>query len=78
MRWNRDQRADVRSKLTLARRLRCGILLLVAVFEMAGHAELTMTKSYQVSRYELRGNTLLPPEVASNVLTTAVGPAVPL
>jgi hemolysin activation/secretion protein len=45
---------------------------------MAGHAEMYMTKTYQVCSYELRGNTVLPPEAASNVLTTAVGPAVPL
>jgi len=78
MQRNRDQPANARSQQTLTRMLRCGILLLIVAFEMAGHAEIFMTTTYQVNRYELRGNTVLQPEVASNVLTSAVGPAVPL
>ena len=78
MQRNRDQPANARSKQTLARRLRCGILLLIVAFATAGRAEISMTKTYQVSRYELRGNTVLKPDVASNALTAAVGPAVPL
>jgi len=74
----RDQPANVRDRQKLARRLRCGTLLMIAALEMTVHAEISMTQTYQVSGYELRGNTVLQPEVASNVLTSAVGSAVPL
>jgi hemolysin activation/secretion protein len=56
----------------------CGVALLIAAFEMTGQAEISMTKAYPVAGYELRGNRVLKPEAASNVLTSATGPAVPL
>ena len=37
-----------------------------------------LTNTYQVSRYELRGNTVLEPAAKENVLSGAVGPAVSL
>lgn len=60
------------------RRSRCRLWLLILTFDLAAHAEISMTQTYLISRYDLRGNTVLPAEVASNLLTTAVGPAVPL
>ncbi len=75
---NREQHANGRSWPAPAQRLGCGMMLLLAAFEMTGHAEISMTRTYQVNGYELRGNTALSPQVASNVLTGAVGPAVPL
>jgi hemolysin activation/secretion protein len=35
-------------------------------------------QTYPISRYELRGNTALPPDAADGVLTNAIGPAVSL
>lgn len=45
---------------------------------MAVRAQLAMTQTYPVDRYELQGNTALTPEAIGEVLTNATGPAVPL
>jgi len=74
MERQRDQpaKAAVRTVLAL-----CLLLPLFAPARIRG-ADLSMNQTYPVGRYELRGNTALPPEVAAGVLTNAVGSAVPL
>jgi hemolysin activation/secretion protein len=74
---NRDQSA-ARTPGPLTRWLGGGIWLLLATFEMVAHAEISMTRTYPVAGYELRGNTVLKADAASNVLANATGPAVPL
>lgn len=77
MQRHRDQPA-ARSPRPPAWWLGGGIWLLIATFEMVARADISMTKTYPVTGYELRGNTLLKAEAASNVLASATGPAVPL
>jgi hemolysin activation/secretion protein len=46
--------------------------------ELASLAGFSSDATYHISRYEIKGNTTLEPEIARNLFTNAIGPAVSL
>jgi len=61
-----------------APRLACCLLAAYGISEYIGIARLSNDSTYQVIRYEIRGNTILDPEATSKVFVNAIGPAVSL
>lgn len=56
----------------------CWLLVFYGLSELAGMAGLPGDAAFHVSRYEIKGNTLLEPEITRNLFTNAIGPAVSL
>lgn len=54
------------------------LVLFAILLTMTSRAEISLTQAYSISRFELRGNTVLPPDAVNGVLTNAMGAAVPL
>lgn len=54
------------------------VLVFFAAAELNGVAAVSLDNTYRVSRYEIRGNTVLEPEATRSLFTNAVGTAVTL